>query len=170
MAYVDHPLQRLILSAVNLGRSIQKVDDRAYPGSSLSRRTALTFLLQFGPQTVSDLAFVDGTSRQHMERVIRSAVGDTMVFLEPNPSRRRSVVVCLTGRGYEYAARIVEETKHMCDWIASANGFNTLQTEQCSAMLRRVRYAIDQDGWMKELEAFRRRLPELPEELGVRLL
>ncbi len=60
----------------------------------------------------TDLAFVLGTGRAKITKIVRRLEGADLVYRVPSPTDERSVLVTLTQQGREVGKRIMDNTEH----------------------------------------------------------
>lgn len=94
-------LRAVVDETIGLFHRLRWVAEQIYPedGRSTARRGLLRGLLRYGPQTVPALAKARSISRQSVQAVVDELMAEGFVTSRPNPSHRRSRLICITDEG-----------------------------------------------------------------------
>jgi len=88
-------------------------------GLLASHRAVLETIVREGPAPVPAIARRKGVTRQHIQSVVNALVEQGLVFLEDNPSHRRSPIVQLTKQGHRLFTEVQQREAEVLGKIAA---------------------------------------------------
>ena len=103
-------------------------------------RSILQALGEHGPQTVPGIARARGCSRQSVQILVNRLESQGWVELMSNPAHQRSRLVCLTARGQDLLADVVEQ--EAVAWEPAVSSISGAGVQRACAVLRRIRHAL----------------------------
>ena len=165
-----HPLYNLMLASVRMAKSIRSMGEVTYPRSSQTSRFIVTYLYQYGDQTISYLADLDNVSRQHMERTVTENIQEGWMVMVPNLRRRRSRCVHLTPGGEIAAVMFIREGGVILEHMSREVGIDPMPVSRCPlaagtmtrtcidksvVIVDSLCTAIERGSWMRDLSEIR---------------
>ena len=149
---IREDLRGVVDETVALFYRLRWLTDRIYAGDGLSnaRRGILRGLVQFGPQTVPQLARARSVSRQHIQLLVDALARRSLVELVANPAHRRSKLVRPTHAGAAHVREMDETNRRVVSSVAA--GLSVRELAITARTLRAVRLAFESERrWRRAL-------------------
>ena len=145
-------LRAVIDESVALYHRILWISEQAYrkEGRSTARRGILRGLVRYGSQTVPALARTRSVTRQHVQEVVDALVREGFVERRPNPTHKRSPLVCVTSRGERLVAELDTVDSIV---LASVNdAVAPRDLDHAARTIQKLREAFEMGLWRRSLE------------------
>jgi DNA-binding MarR family transcriptional regulator len=146
-------LRGVIDEVITLSDRLRWIHDRMHEEDGLSnaRRGILRGLVQFGAQTVPNLARARSVSRQHVQGLIDALVDDKLVEVLPNPAHRRSPLIQVTAAGEKCVRKMDDANRRVV--VALGADMPARELAVTARTLRAVRAAFEIElRWRSALE------------------